>query len=346
MGGVRKEGCRTRHEGDVLGPLGGMLFPGGARTDDIDVLTEASRTTLRMCNETGEGRMSFTEVFPGVSLAYNHFCMDGYDSGFATEEEVLCIDHCREGRIEQPVSKGAYSYVAAGDLKIDDRTRHTGRFILPLSHYRGITITFELPRAQRSIEDALDGFSVDLRALRKRFCKDGDPLIVHDAPGVEHIFSELYSVPVGIRSPYFKIKILELLLFLQVFEPCPAEERRPYFYRAQVEKVKFARDLMVTDLSSDCTLNDLAERVGLPLTAFKSCFKGVYGMPPYAYLRAFRMEHAASLLRDTEARIADIGLSVGYDSPSKFTAAFKGVMGQTPTAYRHDHGDDAGVCRK
>ena len=72
----------------------------------------------------------------------------------------------------------------------------------------------------------------------------------------------------------------------------------------------------------------------MPLTAFKACFKGVYGMPPFAYLRARRMERAAQLLRDTGLRVADIGLMVGYDSPSKFTAAFKDVIGQTPTAYR------------
>ena len=302
----------------------------------LEVVSEGDRSAIHVKNETGEGTMMFYEVFPGVSLSYNDFHMDGYDSGFAVEEEVLCIDHCREGRIEQPVSGGAYSYVAAGDLKIDDRTRYTGTFVLPLAHYHGITVSFELVRASRSIGDALGGFPVDLRALRERFCVAGDPLIMHNAPGVEHIFSELYSVPEEIRRTFFKIKVLELLLFLQVLEPNSSTERRPYFYRSQVEKVKMARDLMVSDLTIDRTIEELAERFDLPLTAFKTCFKGVYGMPPYAYIRAYRMEHAAALLRDTAMRVADIGLAVGYDSPSKFTAAFKAVLGATPTEYRHE----------
>ena len=62
----------------------------------------------------------------------------------------------------------------------------------------------------------------------------------------------------------------------------------------------------------------------------------MYGLPPYAYLRTFRMERAAALLRETDLRVADIGLAVGYDSPSKFTAAFKAVIGQTPTVHRRD----------
>ena len=63
----------------------------------------------------------------------------------------------------------------------------------------------------------------------------GDPFIMHDAPGAEHIFCELYSVPDEIRATYFQLKVLELLLFLQVLDPGPVRERRPYFYRAQVE---------------------------------------------------------------------------------------------------------------
>ena len=294
------------------------------------------RGIIRVANGTGEGTMSFYRVFPGVSIAYNDFRLDSYHSGFQVGADMLCIDHCREGRIEQPLSGGTYSYVAAGDLKIDDRTRHTGEFVLPRVHYRGITVSFELEHAERSIAEAIEGFPVNLRALRERFCHDGDPLIMHDVPGVEHIFSELYSVPEEIREPYSKLKVLELLLFLQVLEPAPADARRPYFYRSQVEKVKAARGLMVADLSVDRTIEELAAHFDLPPTAFKSCFKGVYGMPPYAYLRSCRMERAAQLLRDTDLRVADIGLMVGYDSPSKFTAAFRDVLGSTPTAYRRE----------
>ena len=106
---------------------------------------------------------------------------------------------------------------------------------------------------------------------------------MHDAPGAEHIFCELYSVPDEIRATYFQLKVLELLLFLQVLDPGPVRERRPYFYRAQVEKVKAARDFMVSDLTVEHTIDELADRFDLPPTAFKTCFKGVYGLPPYAY---------------------------------------------------------------
>ncbi len=37
---------------------------------------------------------------------------------------MFCIDHCREGRIEQDMGNGAYSYVEAANLKIDNRKHH------------------------------------------------------------------------------------------------------------------------------------------------------------------------------------------------------------------------------
>lgn len=301
----------------------------------VDVRQSGGRCVVRMAGDAGEGVMRFFEVLPGVRLSFNDFHMEECESGFAVSDEVLCVDYCFEGRMEQLLSDGTCSYVAAGDLKVDDRTRHVGRFVMPLAHYHGITVSFEVKRAQRSIERALGGFPVDLRALRRRFCASGDPAIMRGVSGAERIFSDLCAAPSEVRAACFKLKVLELLLLLETTDASPAlNERRPYFHRSQVEKVKAARDSMVADLSAGFSARETAERVGLPLTAFKACFKGVYGMPPFAYLRARRMERAAQLLRDTGLRVADIGLMVGYDSPSKFTAAFKDVIGQTPTAYR------------
>jgi AraC-like DNA-binding protein len=66
----------------------------------------------------------------------------------------------------------------------------------------------------------------------------------------------------------------------------------------------------------------------------KNCFRGVYGTSIYAYVRSCRMNRAAVLLKTTEKSIACIAGEVGYNSPSKFTAAFKDIMKTTPLEYR------------
>lgn len=57
-------------------------------------------------NESGEGTITIYQVFPGVCLAYNDFHMRYYDSAFRPGQDLLCIDHCREGRLEYPVKGG------------------------------------------------------------------------------------------------------------------------------------------------------------------------------------------------------------------------------------------------
>ena len=83
------------------------------------------------------------------------------------------------------------------------------------------------------------------------------------------------------------------------------------------------------------TLEELAERFDIALTPLKNCFKSVYGSPIFTYMRLYRMNYAAALLKSSKnLKVAEIAGAVGYDSPSKFAAAFKQTMGKTPLEYR------------
>ena len=64
------------------------------------------------------------------------------------------------------------------------------------------------------------------------------------------------------------------------------------------------------------------------------CHHTINSSSPAAYFRRLKMDSAAQLLRESEMRVADIRAAVGYDSPSKFSAAFKSVWGVCPADYR------------
>ena len=98
-------------------------------------------------------------------------------------------------------------------------------------------------------------------------------------------------------------------------------------------------DFLLNNLSENYTQEELARRFELPLTAMKTCFRSAYGNSIGAWLTDYRMNRAAELLlRDTGASIAEIGGLVGYDSASKFAAAFKKTMKLTPSEYRSERG--------
>lgn len=307
-------------------------------------------SVYQLKNDTGDGTMTIYDVFPGVTLMYNDFHMSGYHSNFHTDDELFCIDHCREGRLECAANENSFYYVQAGDLKMDRRIKHDGYFSLPLSHYHGITICFRLLEAARAIPEEIKDFPVDLFRLQQKYCGGSAPAIIREAPSIDHIINELYAVPEVIKRPYFKIKILELLLYLDALELPGAVSERPYFYKSQVEKVKAIQRLLTEDLQRHYTLEELSARFEISLTAMKNCFKSVYGHPVNTYLRIYRMNRAAVYLKqDKDASVTEIAGRVGYDSSSKFAAAFKAVIGTPPLAYRQSnvplhHGEEEIVC--
>ena len=304
--------------------------------DDVSIITEGEDCKVfQIQNETGEGIMKSYCVFPGVSLMYNDFHMKSCESNFKIDVDSLCIDHCREGRIEHEIRKGVYSYLGAGDLKIDPRIHHSGHVEFPFNHYHGISIFFNLEEASKALPLEIRDFPVDLYEIQKKYCDDKSPFIIKSYPSIEHIFSEIYAVPQKIKKAYFKIKILELLLYLDALELPSNCEEQPYFYKTQVEKIKAIHSLMTENLNKHYTLNQLSNEFDIPLTSMKICFKNVYGNSIFAYMRFYRINLGAVLLRQNkEYSIAEIAGKVGYDSPSKFSTAFKDVMGVSPIIYR------------
>lgn len=189
----------------------------------------------QFCNETGEGTMTTYEVFPGVMLGFNDFHMEYFESRYVADRRLLAIDHCREGRMEYSTGNDRLAYTAAGDMKLDLRQQHTGTFVFPSHHYHGLTVAFDRDIVQRSLPQEVRDFPVTPETVIARWELGACPRVVHGAEAMERIFGELYRVPEQIRIPYFKVKILELLLCLDAM-PIPAEGETPYFCRTQVEK--------------------------------------------------------------------------------------------------------------
>ena len=290
-------------------------------------------------NETGEGTMTTYEVFPSVMLSFNDFHMERYDSSYVADRRLFAIDHCREGRMEYSPGDNMLAYTEAGDMKLDLREQHTGAFIFPSHHYHGSTIAFDRDIAAQSLPREIRDLPMSPESIISRWELGAYPRVIHGAETAEHIFSELYRVPEKIRIPYFKVKILELLLCLDVMTVPRDEGAAPYFYRSQVEKVKAIKNFLVDHIAENHTQEELSRRFDIPVTPMKSCFRSVYGSAIGAWLTSYRMNMAAELLIGRrELSIAEISGMVGYDNAGKFTEAFKRIMKFTPSEYRKERG--------
>ena len=286
-------------------------------------------------NDIGDAQITVYQVFPGIELCYNAVHMDRFELGAAAEGNIIEIHHCREGRIEQQ-HEDQFFYLMPGDLSIAIRNRTHQAYTFPLHHYHGITITVNTDVAPKCFSCFLKDIAVQPLEVARKLCADGRSHVIRSESYVEHIFSELYSVPDSIREGYMKIKILELFLVLSGIDT-GIQEAPPTLSGLQVRIAKEAAAYMAENLDRRVTIGELAEQFHVSQTHLKQAFKGVYGVPVYSYIRIQKMQRAALMLIHSERPILEIAGDCGYDNSSKFASAFKEIMGETPTDYRKAH---------
>ena len=97
---------------------------------------------------------------------------------------------------------------------------------------------------------------------------------------------------------------------------------RPLF---QVIDERYAQHIEVRDAARIC---------GMSPSHFMRFFKQTMGQPFRAYLSAFRIAKAQSMLASDDASIAEISQQVGFCSQSYFGEMFRALAGMTPRTYR------------
>lgn len=91
------------------------------------------------------------------------------------------------------------------------------------------------------------------------------------------------------------------------------------------------------------TVQALAREVGMSRSTLALRFKQKVGMGPLGYVLRWRMQLAGRELRRHRRSISSIGQSLGYDSDSAFSNAFKRVMACSPREYREQQVTGAGA---
>lgn len=99
-------------------------------------------------------------------------------------------------------------------------------------------------------------------------------------------------------------------------------------------KLRKVIGVMNERLAEEFSLAALAQVVELSEYHFSRMFKRATGLSPSQYFIGLRMARARQLLLETPRSIIDIGLEVGYSSPSHFSQVFRREVGVTPSTYR------------
>jgi len=99
-------------------------------------------------------------------------------------------------------------------------------------------------------------------------------------------------------------------------------------------KLRRALAFMEHHLAEPFDLNLLAQAVGISAFHFSRLFKGATGLSPSRYFIRQRVAKAQQLLQETDRSVIEVGMAVGYSSPSHFAQIFRRETGLSPSDYR------------
>ncbi len=93
------------------------------------------------------------------------------------------------------------------------------------------------------------------------------------------------------------------------------------------------RNIIESGCETGYTLGELAEKAGYSVPHFSALFRKYFNCSPIEYLIRARMHRAAYLLRDSNRRIGEIAVLVGYDDIFHFSKLFKKHFGKCPREF-------------
>lgn len=89
-------------------------------------------------------------------------------------------------------------------------------------------------------------------------------------------------------------------------------------------------------------LDFLSQEIGMSKATLYRKLKSITDLTPNEFIRNYRLEIGATMLRETELPISEIYVAIGFNSIAYFSTCFKNRYGMTPTEYIADNRKEKG----
>ncbi|MBD5512973.1 MAG: helix-turn-helix transcriptional regulator [Lachnospiraceae bacterium] len=276
----------------------------------------------------------FITLYPGIELCYLTFSSDSFSAQHKTMAHMIQINYCKAGQLIWEMENGNRIYLNPGDFSLHTiKVCADSVLTFPGNMYQGLTICIDLQEASGNPPELLKDNNIFETVFPEKFCRNDTPVFFAGNEQTESIFSAFYNQPEVLKLSYQKIKALELFLYLAKVESTPPSQLTAY-QSEQVAVIRQIHDQLLLHMEQRITIEELSRQYLINPTTLKNAFKSVYGTSIAAHIKEHRMEQAAKMLKETDKTIAEIAQAVGYDSQSKFTAAFKAFFQVLPKDYR------------
>lgn len=301
----------------------------------MKITNNENYTLYEKKDETGKINVTVYTVFPGIQLIFSelHIQSCTFEEVEDLSENMIEITYCSEGCVECIVNDECL-YIEKGNLAIGRLISVLNVKYFPIHHFHGISIRIDAEYAPENLSCFLKDIDVEPYALIRKFCENQSCFVIRSNSTIDRIFAEMDFVSGKTEKGYLKLKVLELLLFLNGFDLKETEAELHIYSKTQATLVKQVVKYLMEHMEKHITIEQLADHFHISGTHIKNTFKDVYGCSCYSYVRTLKMQSAAYMLETTDKSILEIAGEHGYENGSKFSNAFKSIMGISPSEYR------------
>ena len=184
----------------------------------------------------------------------------------------------------------------------------------------------------QAIDRLLDNFAIDIaffspqNTRKKLYIKQ--PLSPNELIVINQIYNRQVNDPMDIV--YFKTKIVEFFTYYFSQKNKIDQNTIHEIDEKTIEKIKKAKQILIENINEPPSIDQLADKVYLPVNVLKKSFKEYYGTPVYQYILNYKLELARHLLLSKKYSVKEISYQMGYSAPTHFIVAFKKKFGTTP----------------
>lgn len=101
-----------------------------------------------------------------------------------------------------------------------------------------------------------------------------------------------------------------------------------------LEEMSRVMEYIQNNLSTEITLEALAEIACMAPTYFSAHFKRWNGVSPFSYIASRRVQNAIEYIRTSTMSMTEIAQSCGFNTSANFNKTFKKITGYSPSHYR------------
>ena len=246
----------------------------------------------------------------------------------------MTIHYCISGHCELQVQDGKYAYMEPGILCVEAHTDQGKKMKFYGRNYSGLEVSFEINRLKREDKIFLERLGISFDQIQKLQEEREDYYIGRVTNSLKCCAEELARLLKEGEADLYTY-LIELVRYLNLIRVgnVDGNNSRIYLTKGQRKIVTEVYKYFAENLNTDVTVEQMAQKHNLSVVSLNKYFSVMHGETINRYFTNYRLEKAASVMKEGRGSIADIAWSVGYQNQSKFSSAFKKKYGVTPMEF-------------